>query len=183
MAFLGVFPVYNLKFKIGTKGKSSTEEDMAEIADLESFGISIDGNVENWTPMTTGGWGRALMTGKNFSIDMKGKRTVGDKGNDYVANIAWKDGLDCSTKGEIVFPDGAKLVFDCVVNVTNVGGGDSTNVAPLEFTMQGDGRPIYTPASDPAPASNPAPASIPMQTSASEPAPASEPVPASTPKK
>lgn len=147
MAFLGVFPVYNLVFKIGTKGKSSTDSDMAEIADLESFGISIDGSVENWTPMTTAGWARALMTGKSFSIDMKGKRSVGDKGNDYVADIAWKDGLDCSTKGEIEFPDGAKLAFDCVINVTNVGGGDSTNVAPLEFTMQGDGKPVYTPVS------------------------------------
>lgn len=146
MAFLGVFPVYNLKFKIGTKGKTSADGDMVEIADLESFGISIDGSVENWTPMTTAGWARALMTGKSFSIDMKGKRNVGDEGNDYVASVAWKDGLDCSTKGEIEFPDGAKLEFDCVLNVTNVGGGDSTNVAPLEFTMQGDGRPIYTPA-------------------------------------
>lgn len=150
MAFVGVFPVYNLVFKIGTKGKASEEADMAEIADLESFGISIEGSVENWTPMTTAGWARALMTGKSFSIDMKGKRSVGDEGNDYVADIAWKDGLDCSTKGEIEFPDGAKLAFDCVINVTNVGGGDSTNVAPLEFTMQGDGRPVYTPATTPA---------------------------------
>lgn len=150
MAFSGVFPVYNLKFKIGTKGKISTEEDMAEIADLESFGISIDGGVEDWTSMTTAGWARALMTGKKFSIDMKGKRNVGDKGNDYIADTAWKDGLDCSSKGEIEFPDGAKLAFDCVVSVTNVGGGDSTNVAPLEFTLQGDGKPKYTPAATPA---------------------------------
>lgn len=151
MKFTGVFPVYNLIFKIGTKGKASTEEDMAEIADLESFGISIDGGVENWTPMTTAGWARALMTSKKFSIDMKGKRNVGDKGNDYIADTAWKDGLDCSTKGKIVFPDGAELAFDCVINVTNVGGGDSSNVAPLEFTMQGDGRPVYTSGVEPSP--------------------------------
>lgn len=145
MAFLGVFPVYNLTFKIGTKGKESNEESMKPIADLESFGISIDGSIEEWTPMTTDGWARALMTGKKFSMDLKGKRNVGDEGNDYVANIAWKDGLDCSTKAEISFPDGAKLNFDCVINVTNVGGGDSTNVAPLEFTISGDGKPTYTP--------------------------------------
>lgn len=53
MAFSGVFPVYNLKFKIGTKGKASTEEDMAVIADMETFSISIDGTVEEWTPMDT----------------------------------------------------------------------------------------------------------------------------------
>ena len=86
------------------------------------------------------------MTGKKFTVGLNGKRNVGDKGNDYVAETAWKDGLDCSTKGEIEFPDGAKLTYNCVINVKNVGGGDSTNVAPLEFDMQGDGKPTYTPA-------------------------------------
>ncbi|MBB6696247.1 phage tail tube protein [Clostridium algidicarnis] len=144
--FTGVFPVYNLKFKIGTKGKASElPADMKEIADLESFGISIDGKVEEWTSMTTAGWTRALMTGKAFSISLKGKRNVGDAGNDYIANTAWKDGLDCSTKGEIEFPDGGKLAFNCVIDVKNVGGGDSTNVAPLEFDLKGDGKPVYTP--------------------------------------
>lgn len=146
MAFVGVFPVYKLKFKIGIKGKESTEENMAEIAELESFGLSIEGNVENWTTMDKDGWASNLMTGKSFSFDMKGKRCVGDPGNDYVAEVAMKDGLDCSTKGEIEFPDGSKMEFDCVLDVTNIGGGDSTNVAPLEFTMHGDGKPTYTPA-------------------------------------
>jgi len=42
MSSLGVFPVYGLVFKIGTKGKASKESDMEEIADMESFEISID---------------------------------------------------------------------------------------------------------------------------------------------
>ena len=103
MAFTGVFPVYNLKFKIGTKGKASQSQDMQTIADMENFGIKIDGKVEDWTPMDTAGWARSLMTGKSFSISLKGKRHVGDAGNDYVAATAWKDGLDCSTKGEMEF--------------------------------------------------------------------------------
>lgn len=146
MAFTGVFPVYNIKFKVGTNGKASETGDMAVIADMETFSISIDGTVEEWTPMDTSGWARALMTGKKFSVGLNGKRNVGDEGNDYVAGMAWKDGLDCSTKGEIEFPDGSKLTFNCVINVKNVGGGDATNVAPLEFDMQGDGKPTYTAA-------------------------------------
>lgn len=144
-AFSGVFPVYNLKFKIGTKGKNSETQDMKEIADMENFGIKIDGKVEGWTPMTTSGWERSLMTGKAFSISLKGKRHVGDDGNDYIAATAWKDGLECSSKAAIEFPDGAKLEFDCVINVTNVGGDDSTKVAPLEFELKGDGKPTFTP--------------------------------------
>lgn len=146
MAFSGVFPVYNLIFKIGTKGKVSAEEDMVSIAQMETFSLSIDGTVEEWTTMSEAGWSNSLMTGKKFTIGLNGKRCVGDKGNDYVADIAWKDGLDCSTKGEIEFPDGSKLAFNCVINVKNIGGADSTNVAPLEFEMIGDGKPTLTPA-------------------------------------
>lgn len=146
MAFSGVFPVYNLIFKIGTKGKASVEEDMVSIAQMETFSLSIDGTVEEWTTMSEAGWSNSLMTGKKFTIGLNGKRCVGDKGNDYVAAIAWKDGLDCSTKGEIEFPDGSKLAFNCVINVKNIGGADSTNVAPLEFEMIGDGKPTLTPA-------------------------------------
>lgn len=141
----GVYPVYNTKFKIGIKGKASTDEQMATIADMETFSMSIDGTVQTWTPMTTDGWQRALMTGKSFSISLKGKRNVGDPGNDYVAGTTFADGLDCSSKATIEFPDGAKLVFDCVVSVTN-NGGEATDVAPLEFDLQGDGKPVYTPA-------------------------------------
>ena len=142
----GVFPVYNIKFKIGTAGKASTPEQMLPIADMETFSMSVDGTVQTWTPMTTDGWQRSLMTGKSFSISLKGKRNVGDPGNDYIAKTTFADGLNCSTKAEVECPDGAKLAFDCVVNVTNNGGGDSTDVAPLEFDLQGDGKPTYTPA-------------------------------------
>ena len=44
------------------------------------------------------------------------------------------------------FPSGAKLEFDCVLSVTNPGGGDSTNVAGLEFEVQSDGKPTFTTA-------------------------------------
>jgi hypothetical protein len=142
----GVYPVYNIAFKIGKAGLASVAPtDMVVIADMETFSPKIDGTVENWTPMDTAGWARALMTGKSFSISLKGKRNVGDAGNDYVAGCAWKDGLDCSTKAEITFPDGDKLAFNCVVNVTNPGGDDSTKVTPLEFDLIGDGKPTYTP--------------------------------------
>lgn len=145
MANLGVFPVYDLNFKIGTKGKSSGNENMVTIADVESFSPSIDGTVEKWTTMTDG-WASSLMTGKAFSISLKGKRSIGDPGNDYVAGLAWQNGLACSTKAEIEFPDGAKLSFNCVVDVKTPFGGDSTNVSTLEFDLVGDGKPTYTPA-------------------------------------
>lgn len=143
----GVYPVYKNVFKIGTKGLASVlPTDMVVIADVETFSPSIDGTVEEWTPMNTEGWVRALMTGKKLTVSLSGKRNEGDAGNDYVAGLAWKDGLDCSTKAEWTFPSGAKLSFNCVVNVTTPGGGDSTNVDGLEFELICDGKPTFTPA-------------------------------------
>ncbi len=83
---------------------------------------------------------------EGFTISLSGKRHVGDPGNDYIAEMAWKSGLDCSTKAAIEFPNGDTLEFDCIVNITTPFGGDSTNVSSLEFELQSDGKPNYIPA-------------------------------------
>lgn len=143
----GVYPVFNNKFKIGTNGLDSVEDtDMKTIADLETFSPSFDNTVEEWTPMDTEGWIRRLMTGKGFSIDLSGKRNIGDEGNDYVAGLVFKTGKDVETKFQWEFPSGAKVTFNCIVNVSNVSGGDSTNVGALEFSVMSNGKPTYTPA-------------------------------------
>lgn len=141
----GVFPVFNIDFKVDTSGGGETPN-MAVIKDMETFSIAIDGNVEEWTPMDSDGWMRRLMTGKSFTITLNGKRHNGDPGNDYVAGLAWKSGADCSTNFEIEFPSGATLTFDCVLNVTEAEGGDSTAVAALAVEVMSDGKPTFTPA-------------------------------------
>lgn len=147
MAKTGVYPVFENKFKIGVNGRSSTSpDDMKTISDLETFSVAIDGNIEEWSPMEAEGWKRRMVTGKALTITLSGKRCIGDEGNDYVADNAWGTGTSCDTKFEWEFPSGAKLAFDCVLNVTNPGSGDSTNVAALEFEVQSDGKPEYTPA-------------------------------------
>lgn len=146
MAVTGVFPVFNNKFKISSTGRGEGEESMVIVKEMETFSVSMDGNVEEWTPLDEEGWIRRLMTGKGFTISLSGKRYVGDPGNDYVASLAWKTGRDCDSKAEWEFPSGARLSFDCVVNVTSPGGGDSTNVDTLEFDLMSDGKPEYTDA-------------------------------------
>lgn len=143
MPYAGVFPVFDLDFKINTVPGGTAL--LAQIKDIETMSLSIDGNVEEWTPMDTEGWVRRLMTGKSFTMGLNGKRNIGDAGNDFVHGLAFKTGVDCTTNAEITFPDGAKLAFNCVVNVTETGGGDSTNVGPLAFELLSDGKPTYTP--------------------------------------
>ena len=143
----GVYPVFKNLFKIGKAGRSSAEEDMVIIKEMESFSVSLDSTMEDWSPFEAEGWLNHLVTGKGLTISLSGKRCVGDPGNDYVASLAWKTGQECDSKFLWQFPDGAKLEFDCVVNVTNPGGGDTTAVAALEVDILSHGKPVYTAAS------------------------------------
>jgi hypothetical protein len=139
----GVYPVFENVFKIGTAGKTSTSTDMETIADLETFSVSFDDNVEEWTPMTTDGWKRRLKTGKAFTIGLSGKRHIGDAGNDYVASLAFVTGQACETVFSWTLPDGTLVEFDALINITSTGG-DSTAVDALEFDVQSNGKPTVT---------------------------------------
>ena len=136
----GVYPCYENQFQIDTGS-----EKMANIADCESFEVSFDNGVEEWTPFDQKGWTRRLMTAKSVTISVKGKRNVGDAGNDAVADLTFKNGRDAEKDFQWTFPDGTVISFNgAVVNVTNIGAGDSTNVAPLEFDIMSNGKPEVT---------------------------------------
>lgn len=142
-----VYPVHNNKFKFGTKGLESTEEQMVMPADLNNFAPTIDGTTEEWFAMDAEGWAKSAVTGKKLSFSFQGKRSVGDPGNDYIAGLFLAMGKDAMTKFEWEMISGAKLAFDCVINVTTPGGGDSTALDALEFECICYGKPTYTPAS------------------------------------
>jgi hypothetical protein len=141
----GVYPVYKNQFEINTKGRTGEIGTFVTIADMESFSVSFDDNVEEWTPMTTEGWVRRLKTGKGVTISLTGKRNIGDAGNDYIASMAWKSGQDCNSELKWNFPNGDSVLVPCVINVTSAGG-DSTGVEPLECECMSDGQPTFTEA-------------------------------------
>lgn len=87
---------------------------------------------------------KRLQTGKSFSISLSGKRCIGNEGNDYVAGLAWLSGHDVESVFELIIPDSTKIKFDCLVQVSNVGGGDSTNVGGLEMEVLSNGKPEIT---------------------------------------
>ena len=145
MAFTGVYPVNNITFKIGTKGLASEDADMLSIADMESFEVTIDDQIEEWNPMEGGGAGKSMQTGAKYSVSLSGKRSVGDAGNDYVAGLAWKRGADRRTKFEFTLPDGTNVAFnEAMVSFSSVGGGDSTAIGALEFEVACCGFPTVT---------------------------------------
>lgn len=145
MAKTGVYPVYENQFQIDSAITGSAN--MVSIADCETFSVSFDNGIEEWTPFDTEGWVRKLMTAKAITITVTAKRNVGDAGNDAVAAIAWKNGREAERDFQWTFPNGDKVVFaDSVISVTNLGAGDSTAVAPLEFEVHSNGKPTYTAA-------------------------------------
>lgn len=138
----GVYPVYQNQFKIGADKETATV-----IADMETFSVSFDNGVEEWKPFDQEGWTRRLMTSKSLTVSINGKRNVGDTGNDYIAGKTFANGRDAEGYLSWTFPDGTLVEFEgCVFNVTNIGAGDSTSVAPLEFETLSNGKPKVTPA-------------------------------------
>lgn len=143
MSKTGVYPCYENQFQIDKSTGGAAE--MVTIADCESFSVSFDNGVEEWTPFDTEGWGRRLMTSKGVTISVTAKRNVGDEGNDTVAGLAFLNGRAVEKDFVWTFPDGTKVKFAAaVINVKNVGSGDSTAVAPLEFDVMSNGKPEIT---------------------------------------
>ena len=141
MADSGVFPCYEGQFSVG--------ESNYPIADMETFQISIDNGIEEWTPYGEDGWRRALLTAKAVTISVAGKRNVGDAGNDLIASKAFKNGRDAEEDFTINFKDGMKVTFpNSIISVTAFEFGDSTNVAPLEFDVTSNGKPTIIPKSE-----------------------------------
>ena len=135
----GVFPCYENQFKI----KSGST--YVPIADCETFEVSFDNGVEEWTPFESEGWVRRLMTAKGVTITVSGKRNIGDTGNNFIAGLAFENGRDAEVDFQWTFPDGTVVEFTgAPINVTALGSGDSTAVAPLEFEIMSNGKPTVT---------------------------------------
>ena len=141
----GVYPCYENQFKVNT-GTGQTQT-WSTIADTETFSVSIDNGVEEWVPFEQEGWTRRLLTAKSITISVNGKRNIGDTGNDHIAGLFMTSGQAAQGDFQWTFPDGGVLEFDdAVINITNMGAGDSTAVAPLEFEIMSNGKPTWTPA-------------------------------------
>ena len=143
MSGTGVFPVHNNIFKINTAGRT-TPGTLVVVKDMETFEPSIASKTEEWTPMDTAGWVRRAVTGKGLSFKFKGKRNYGDPGNDYVAKTLLATGQTVESQLEWTLPNGDKLLMDCVIDLKQSAGGDSTKIDTLDFELLSDGLPAYT---------------------------------------
>lgn len=142
----GVFPVNVNQFEVNVGTVDA--EDWVTVAELEEVNVTIDNNTETWKSFANGGWESALVTGKSAKIDVKGKRCVGDAGNDYIASKLLANGQDAYVSARLTVADGKVLTWEqmaCAVG--NAGtGGSATAVGALEATLTGHGKPTLTEA-------------------------------------
>lgn len=139
----GVFPVHAGSFEVDTSAAPHTQPTWSKVAELEEVTVEIENNTETWSSFSEGGWQSALVTGKSTKITLKGKRCIGDAGNDLIAGKLLKTGQDAYIKARLVHPDGSTLTWDKMAcGVTNNGaGGKATDVGALEAELTGHGKP------------------------------------------
>ena len=137
----GVYPVHVGSFEVNT---SKTEEpEWSKIAELEEVGIEVENTTETWNSFSEGGWQSALVTGKAAKITLKGKRCIGDTGNDLIASKMLLTGQDAYVNARITHPDGTTLEWAqmaCAVK-NNGAGGKATDVGALEAELTAHGAP------------------------------------------
>ena len=142
----GVFPCYENQFAVDVSLTGTPS--WKTIADCETFEVSFDNGVEEWTPFESEGWARRLMTAKSVTITVTAKRNIGDDGNNFIAGLAFENGRDAEAGFKWTFKDGTVVTFTgAPISVTALGSGASTAVAPLEFTVMSNGQPTVTVAS------------------------------------
>ena len=139
----GVFPVHAGSFEVDTSETPHTTPVWSKVAELEEVNVEVDNNTETWNSFAEGGWESALVTGKSTKIEIKGKRCIGDAGNDLIASKLLCTGQDAYIKCRLVHPDGSTLTWDkaaCAVK-NNGAGGKATDVGALEAEITGHGKP------------------------------------------
>lgn len=138
----GVFPVHAGNFEVEVTKEGDTKE-WVTVAELEEVNIEIDNTTETWNSFSEGGWQSALVTGKAAKISIKGKRCIGDEGNDLIASKLLLTGQDAYISARITHPDGTTLTWDklaCAVK-NNGAGGKATDVGALEAELTAHGKP------------------------------------------
>ena len=139
----GVFPVHAGSFEVDTSETPHTTPVWSKVAELEEVNVEVDNNTETWNSFAEGGWESALVTGKAAKITLKGKRCIGDAGNDLIASKMLLTGQDAYVNARVIHPDGTTLEWAqmaCAVK-NNGAGGKATDVGALEAELAAHGAP------------------------------------------
>ena len=131
-------PVHRNSFKV------TVATTPAVIIGLEEFKVSFDTKKESWNALEDEGFGRDAITGRSINLSGSCKRIYSDATHTAIANMAFATGGECVKACEWTLPDGSKITFDGVFDVSGIAGGKVTDLDTLEFKIYVQGKPVIT---------------------------------------
>jgi len=136
-----VFAMSEVKYEVNSTPQAATPTKLV-VNEMTTATVTFNGNVEEWGTIGGKGFRKALKTATGMTIQIDGKRLVGDPGNDYIYSLNNKVGIACNTTVYLTFPpvDGVSsvLVVPCVINITGMGGAHSA-VGTLNHSVISNG--------------------------------------------
>lgn len=139
-------PVWKNKIEIGTTYATSAWS-YSELAE------GIEGMTPNFTEMNSvfhflkdEGWAHNEVTGAEPTIQVTGRRVVGDAAQDYIAGKQFALGPDRNSSVKIT-AEGQIITCDCTITDVVCFGGNSTDVNQFGCTIRFNGKPTITSAS------------------------------------
>lgn len=138
-------PVWKNKIEIGTTYSSSTWT-YSELAEgIESMNPNFTENNSVFHFLADEGWAHNEVTGAEPSIQIAGRRVVGDAAQDYIVGKAFALGPDRNSSVKIT-AEGKIITCDCTITDIIGFGGNGIDVNQFGCTIRFNGKPVVTDA-------------------------------------
>lgn len=140
---MGYNPVWKNKIEIGTSVSSNTWTYAELAAGIESMNPSFTENNQLFHFLEDEGWAWNEVTGGEPSIQISGRRIVGDDAQDYIVGKQFALGPDRNSSARIT-AEGKVITCDCTITDVISFGGNSTDVNQFGCTIRFNGKPTVT---------------------------------------
>lgn len=138
------YPAFLDSLKVGALG---AEADSLIVPDgIVNITPSWDPTVVTYYKRSGQGFQGGTKTGNAFTITVESYHISEDAGQKIIAATMFKFGKEAKVACEYTFGNGDVLTFNATVKITRMGGGATTDLAPLNYDLICDGKPTFTPA-------------------------------------
>jgi hypothetical protein len=136
--------------EVDTRAAGAAEPQWTRVNGLTSFAESTDDNTEEDASFEDDGWGSSVVTQRTWSIEAEGRRKrtdtqafTPDPGQEAIRKASRIVGFAANITVRWFRRDGAPDAFQGVATVSGfTRGGSTTDLEPLNFTLNGQGAPV-----------------------------------------
>ena len=139
----GMYKVYENEFLVG-----DTKETATCPSRIKNFSVTTEDGTEEWNDFENGVWSLIAGTTKKLTFKLTGLRDVGNTGNDYLESKLFATGVQKEGYFCWNLPSVKSIEWDKAIYKTDLPGGDSPSLAPIEVEITSNGRPKVTEASE-----------------------------------